>query len=190
MKTYKHKFEQFVMAICKPRGTEPSREQWARMLQLVREHQPFAVVIGRYKKDRYIEIRPYPGADRAHVYANLLLGQLRQGNAVLYLEYGLSSGAMRVCSRDTWSEDYTCIVPRESRPRQAQVSKGEPLKRKVEEKPNLSKETRQHLLECVDYLHNRCMRTERQRPQKNRCNGHGFQRTAFANEVMNWYRVF
>lgn len=75
------------MSICKPRGVVPSRDEWARMHAMRERHQEFAIIIGRENKRRYIELRPHPHDDRAHMYAVILSGNLRKGNAVLYCGY-------------------------------------------------------------------------------------------------------
>ena len=73
------------MSICKPRGVVPSREEWARMHQLRERHECFAIVLGKVKKTRYVQI--VPEREDRHNYARMLSLQLRLGNAVLYCGY-------------------------------------------------------------------------------------------------------
>lgn len=164
------------MSICKPRGVVPSREDWARIFNMMGANQPFAMIIGRHKKHRYIELRPYPGQDMAHLYACALQGQLRMGSAVLYSEHGLRP-KLRVCSLASWGEDYQAIVPERMRPRVPVVKVCDGYR-----KPKV----------CP----NSTMRSDRFKPTdeevtfgnpyRRKCPMHGFQRTGMANRVMSY----
>lgn len=177
MKSVKMKIEEFIMSICKPRGVVPSRDDWARIFNMMGANQPFAMIIGRHKKHRYIELRPYPGNDLAHLYARTLNGQLRMGNAVLYSEHGLRP-KLRICSLSSWTDDYRAIVPVSCRPREVQMCVCKPYRKPVE---------------CP----NSTMRSDRFKPTdeditfgnpyRRRCPMHGFIRTGMANRVMSYY---
>ena len=180
MKSTKQKIEEFVVAICKPLGVVPTREEWARMYNMMGGNQPFAIIVD--KKRRYLELRPYPGHDRAHLYACTLNGQLRLGNTVLYSEHGLRP-SLRVCSLASWAADYKAIVPSYARPRTAQVSTYQKLPKR-KERVDTTPVPRDRYEAATYYKE-----PSPENPYRRRCPNHGFQRTDHANRVMNWMGI-
>ena len=176
MKT--EKFEEFVSAICKPRGVVPSREEWAQMHQYRQAHRPFAIIVGRMKKRRYIELRPYPGSEHSHLYACTLSGRMRMGAAVIYVCYK-SYAYLYLCNTQ-WAKAYQEIVPPTQRPREVQMSVCKPYRRKPEA--------------WSAPIPRDKFRPSPDEPKVNhyrkRCPNHGFARTHRANQVMNWLIAF
>lgn len=175
-------FEEFVMSICKPRGVVPSRTDWARMTELRRRHTAFAIVIGRMKKNRYLDIRPCPRYERSHMFAYLLMGEMRRGSAVIWVCYK-SDHYLYLCNRENWGQVYREIVPPSMRPREVQVSECkpyQPAKKSAWSAPINVRNRWSPSDEDVNF-HN----PYRRKPAKR-----GFERTGFANRVMNYMIAF
>ena len=151
-----------------------------------RERKPFAVVIGRTCGVRIQDI------DFKRYYKSMtsLRHSLEQHRTVLLFCLPKHTRRKTVCTdfermtQEHFSRWYALLDPAAAR---IGISEGSPVRKPAEEPINLSPECRKHLRECVDYLQNKCMRTERQKPKKNRVNGHGFERTFAANELMSRY---
>lgn len=179
MKT--EKFEEFVQSICKPLGIYPSRDEWSRMNELRERHTPFAIILGREKKRRYVEFKVHPNDERAHMYASILSGHLRRGNTVLYVCFG--KPYVYLCNGMDWAKVYRAIVPERLRPRDVQVCECQPYRAP---KPQAwSAPIPRDRWKPTDYA-----APKSENPYRRRCPNHGFQRTDRANRVMNWLVAF
>ena len=179
MKTTKYKIEAFVMSICNPLGVTLTPEQWARVYNMMGTNRPLAFIID--KKLRRLELRPYPGHDLAHLFACTLNGHLRRGNVVLYSEHGLRP-TLRVCSLATWADDYQAIVPPLYRGKTIQTNRvrKSTVTRKREVSIDGPMKPRDRYGKPTYYKAPSPENPYRRHPPL-----HGFQRTAFANDLMN-----
>ena len=123
-------FEEFVASAGKFRGITVTREQYARMNELREKHIRFAVILSRWEGKSCVEIKPHPGDERAHVFATIMFGNMRSGNLVLYVMYGIKDDYVVLCTRDNWTRIYQRIVEPKLRPREAHIGFGSHYKRK------------------------------------------------------------
>ena len=145
----------------------------------MKQRKPFALVIGRTCGIRIDDIN----MERYYRSMSSLRHSLDQHRTVIMFCVPKYRGFVRL-TPDNYAEIYAAMDPV-----RVNVSNGGPVVRpKPETDEDRERDQMMHALrECVDYLRNRCLRTERQRPKHNRVNNHGFQRTFAANELMSRY---
>jgi len=154
-----------------------------------RDRRPFALVIGRTCGVRIDEINP------AKYYASMrsLRRSIDQHRTVLI--FCMPSDRKFVWWYDfvrLTPENYSDVYARLDPDQRVIISEGGKPGPSIWDVEPTEDAKRKGLFgvlrDCHHYLDKKALRTpERQKPKSNRCNGHGFQRTFAANELMSRY---